>query len=799
MNNARFLVILILYLFLGPFATAQYRDFSNAVIYTPELGDHELQKAAQVFRQVVKEHTTLQLPLIHKTSFEKKGRPVIMILTRRQVQLLPESYTGQLDLLLSTGKDGYKIIFFRKDNKVAIVGHDSRGALYGVGWLLRKAQLRPEKILIPGTINISSTPAAPIRGHQLGYRPKTNAYDAWTVSQFDHYIRNLALFGANSIEIMPPRTDDDLTSPLMKLPPVKMMVQQARIAKSYGLDVWMWYPNMGSNYTSPDSIAKELKERDSIFRLLPELDAVFVPAGDPGHLQPDVLFQWLKKVADVLHKYHPDAKIWVSPQVTQPTPKWYDAFYEQVNKGYSWLGGVVYGPWVAQSIKQVRRSVRKDLPLLRYPDITHNYSSQYPVPRWDLAYAMTLGRESYNPRPIAEKHIQNLFARYAVGSICYSEGINDDVNKFVWLGQEWDPHTPAVETLRDYARLFISPDYADPVARGLMALEDNFEGPLLVNKGVDLTLQQWQDMEKDASPDIRGNFRFQMGLLRAYYDAYVRRRLIYETNLEQRAREILAMADSLGANKAVDSARRILLRAKLYPVRPDWRQRCFALADSLFENIGSQTSVKRYGAKRGRGDFMDHIDAPLNNSGWLLSRFSKIKEKKSELRKLTAIQALLHRTDPGPGGFYDNFGSYGSWKRIVYPKTWAEDPGNVYSPVIDFGVSLTDVNKDTVPLAWRSQITTHYQTPLMIKYDHLDPKGAYDIRISYTGRFHSKMKLVADNQFIIHDFIQTGGRKAVYEFPVPGAAVSDGSVIFSWTCAKEGRGAQVAEIWLIKK
>ena len=72
------------------------------------------------------------------------------------------------------------------DNKsVIIAGHDEAGALYGVGWLLRKMEIRDNQILIPGKISISSTPAYPIRGHQLGYRPKTNAYDAWSVAQYD--------------------------------------------------------------------------------------------------------------------------------------------------------------------------------------------------------------------------------------------------------------------------------------------------------------------------------------------------------------------------------------------------------------------------------------------------------------------------------------------------------------------------------------------------------------------------------------------------------------------------------------
>ena len=267
----------------------------------------------------------------------------------------------------------------------------------------------------------------------------------------------------------------------MKLPAIKMIAEQSRICKKYGLDVWMWYPNMGSNYTSSDSIQKELNEAANVFKVLPKLNDLFVPGGDPGDLEPDVLFAWLKKLSVVLHQYHPNAKIWVSPQVFRPSQKWYDAFYKEVNREYPWFGGVVFGPWVKEPIQKVRQLVNKGIPIRRYPDITHSLSCQYPVPHWDLAYAITLGRECYNPRPTQEKHIQNVFAKYANGSISYSEGINDDVNKFVWSGQDWDPTTPVMETLRDFARLFIGPDYTETFAQGIIALENNLKGPLLAN------------------------------------------------------------------------------------------------------------------------------------------------------------------------------------------------------------------------------------------------------------------------------------------------------------------------------
>ncbi len=807
MSSKRFILMFMLCVLIRQTNLAQQADFSHAVILAPQENNTQLQEAATVLRDVIREHTNINLPVLHKISNDKK--PVIFICIDKSTRAIPNNYSRELHKLSPTKKDGYKITFLKNQQTIIVAGNDERGALYGVGYLLRKMELKPGQILAPENIAISSSPAYPIRGHQLGYRPKTNAYDAWSVAQFDHYIRDLALFGANSIEIMPPNTDDDSISSHMKLPAITMIEEQSRICKKYGLDVWMWYPNMGTNYTSPVSIQKELDERIEVFKVLPKLDAVFVPGGDPGDLEPDVLFNWLKKMSVVLKQYHPNAKIWVSPQVFRPSQKWYDAFYKQVNQRYPWFGGVVFGPWVKEPISKIRRLVHKDIPIRRYPDITHSLSCQYPIPQWDLAYAITLGRECYNPRPADEKQIQNVFAKYAQGSISYSEGINDDINKFVWSGQDWNPTTPVIETLRDYARLFIGPEYTQTFADGIISLEKNLKGPLLTNVVVDSTLQKWQQMEKEASPRVLSNFRFQMGLLRAYYDAYIHSRLVYETGLERSAKDALKNAKNIGAVQAIGNATNILEQAVQKSVRPELRQRCFALTDSVYNTIGSQLTVKKpQDAMAGRGNFMDNIDLPLNDSRWLLSQSAKIKRLPSEIERLQAIEKLLNRSNLGQGGFYDNLGSTGKWKHVVRQKTWEHDPGSLESPLSDFGASLkgeewVDIlpvgfEGQVIPQTWMTQVTTLYDTPLIMKYDHLDPKGSYTLRVAYTGRFNSRLKLVADEKYLIHDFIQTG-KQPIYEFPVPAGAVVDGKIKFTWTCDQGQRGAQVAEVWLIKK
>ncbi len=786
---------------------AQNTDLSKAQIFTTISDKNVLLRSIEVLQQEVDKRSGIKLPVAKK--IPKPGQPVILIVLENDLSKLPENFRSAVSKMAPIQKEGFKIVAIPASQAVVIAGSDARGILYGIGRFLRKAEIKEGNLKVRSDLAISTSPKYPIRGHQLGYRPKTNAYDAFTVKQFDQYIRDLALFGANHIEIMPPRTDDDFTSPNMKIPAIQMIVEQSRICKEYGLDVSVWYPNLGKDYTHPDSIKNELKEREEIFSILPKLDAVFVPAGDPGDLEPDVLFAWLEKEAALLKKYHPNAKIWVSPQVFRPTQSWYDTFFGHVNKEYPWFGGVVFGPWVKLPVQKVRQLVKPSIPIRHYPDITHNYSSQYPVPNWDLAWAMTEGRESINPRPHDEKAIHNALDEYGVGSISYSEGTNDDVNKFVWSDQDWDPETPVMETLRDFSRLFIGPDYTETVSQGLLALENNWRGEVLTNESIDRTMMQWQHLEKNAPLKVLQTARFQMGLIRAYFDYYIRQRLIYETALEQQAREVLSHAQKNGSTESINKARTILEKAWKETILPDYQAKCQSLADSLFKSIGAQLTMKRHHAMSGRGNFIDLINMPLNDAPWLLDQFEQILKLNSEPERLKEIDAMLHRTDPGPGGFYDHFGAPESWHRVSPGLGWDKDPGSLQSARVSFGVGLvgeewvdeikaTGFKGQVTPKVWMKQAKTLYDEPLKIHYDELDPNADYRIRISYTGRFRSRMKMTTEDGTVIHDFIKTG-EQPLYEFDLPKEAIKNGKVTFVWSCGEGERGSQVTEIWLIRK
>ena len=88
------------------------------------------------------------------------------------------------------------------------------------------------------------------------------------------------------------------------------------------------------------------------------------------------------------------------------------------------------------------------------------------MPAWDLAYAMTEGRETINPRPVDQSTIFQLYRDRVRGVITYSEGCNDDVNKAIWSRLCWHPETPLGEMLLEYGRYFIGDEYAVDFAQG---------------------------------------------------------------------------------------------------------------------------------------------------------------------------------------------------------------------------------------------------------------------------------------------------------------------------------------------
>lgn len=587
--------------------------------------------AADMMHDEIEKRTRIGLDVV--TSGPGKNIPAIVLGLKKQIT---ENYPIPSDVKMPQKAEGYAIWIDNKKRAaptVCLAGVDHRGVLFSAGRLLRILKMTRDKVGINDGLKIATAPEYSLRGHQFGYRPKTNSYDGWTIQMWEQYYRDMIAFGMNAIELIPPRSDDAADSPHFPKPQMEMMVQMSRLADEYGLDVWIWYPAIDDDYTDHATVESALRERKKVFSKLPRVDALFVPGGDPGDTHPKILLPFIKKQKELLNRYHPEATAWVSPQGFD-ADDWLPAFYNILQKQKpQWLDGVVFGPVVDTSLPNLRRKVPSRYPIRRYPDITHCRSSQYEIDDWDDAYRSTLDREPINPRPRAYAKIFRNLQQYSFGFITYSEGCNDDFNKVLWSCLGWNPDMKVKNILREYSSYFISPRWEQKYAQALLNLEQNLYHKTLTNKYVYDTLRMFQEMERQALPQEKLNWRFQQGLYRAYYDAYIKRRLVHETIVKQQIIRTLEITEKAGSKAAVDEAVRLLNEELDKPVAIDLRQRVFELAEALFQSIRMQLSVDKYHAIRvSRGANLDNIDKPLVNRKKLRKR---IKEVQNSLPKIS--------------------------------------------------------------------------------------------------------------------------------------------------------------------
>ncbi|MBI4902501.1 MAG: hypothetical protein HY820_02625 [Acidobacteria bacterium] len=747
-------------------------DLSRAVVVVRP-GNVPLpeQTAAIVLVEEIERRSGIRLPVAQAFP---QGRPAIAITSTKPVpQWGREAPTGD-------GRpEGFRL---RVDGDVVwIAASDPRGALYGVAHLLRQLDWDKGKLQLPTPLDVTTSPALPIRGHQLGYRTTANSWDAWTIPQFERYIRELALFGMNSVEGIP--FQDDKNNPLMKVPRREMNRAISEICRRYGLDYWVWTP---ADFDLNDGVrrAKSLAAFDELFADAPELTGVFVPGGDPGSNPPDLVLAFMEDIAKRARPRHPKAKVWVSLQGFNSQKA--GVVYSFLQRGVpDWFGGIVAGP-SSPPVAETRRMIPPSVKLRLYPDVTHNKLSQFEVPGWDQAYALTLGREAVNPRPAEYAAIHKRITPFSDGFISYSDGVHDDVNKIVFTALSWDPERKVRDILVEYCRVYFRPDLAEDAADGLLALERNWRGVLADNGGVQASLAWWRALER-RTPDLSGNWRWQMHLLRAHYDAHVRMRLRHDTALEDRANAILLDAGRMGVDAAIAAAKQVLATSGQPAAGKQLRDRILELCQQLFDSIGLQTSVEMYHASNPqRGAVLDFVDLPLNNRWWLEDELEKVRKLASRVAQVARLRELATWEHPGPGSFYDNVGRIGKAQHVVYSQD-EEDATPLFW--------WWDNGKSRARLSW--QVT---MWPKEMVYEGLDPKARYLVRT--TGYGQALLRIDGER---IKPAID-GREMAEYkEWIVPSAALADGKLTLTWDRATDEqelnwrRRSRLAEVWLLKR
>ena len=725
------------------------------------------------------------------TSMPSGGTPAVVIGTAGSA---PAPYNLPRGLAIPAKCEGYAIwadTSTRSAPTVYLLGRDDRGTLFAAGRLMRLLYLAENYIALAGDVRIGAAPADAIRAHQIisTTQSRDRLIDWGSAARKRQYIRDLVIFGTNGFET---RFADNVDDYLEEL----------------GIDFFL-------NVTCQDLIDRDRLSDNEIRDLYAGqagLDHITTYGGDArGAMPPQLVFPKMERIVPLIMQTCPTIKWWYSNQCLD----FHAVDYDDYIFGYlkttrpSWLYGMVYGPWTKRGIAEIRADLPASYAIRHYPDICHPWWCQYPVGRWDRVLAQVWPRNGSiyaMPRMMAAVH--KATRKDTEGFLAYNHtGCYNDLNKFVWSAAGWDPSARIEDILYDYGRVFFayqfrehpeSPGESVPkdaiidagsaaVARGLQLLEENWTGPLADNTSAEEALALWKKIA-GCMGGVGRNWRLELFLYRAFIDAQIKRKYDAEMKCQRRAYEILQDAAELKVPQNTgnsDGERKVEFNRLIENARAE-----LAKVDTQFQSRESFTRQLRSWDLSGKfGDLdeiLDNLYKPLSDRRWL-------QAKLDGAGSAADIDRILNYENAGPGGYYDNLGVEGGQPHLVRQKTWREDPGFVYSPV-----NWTDHK----PGADRrhSQLThalCRYDTPLLMRWERLDPAAAYHIEVVYLGPFGQKLTCQTDEGVSIHTVRGNTGSEPV-RYDIPRSATADGVLELKWKLDNQVRGVSVTEIWLIK-
>ncbi len=613
----------------------------------------------------------------------------------------------------------------QNNKQITIVAHRLRGLIYGAGLFLRKCEYTDGKITLTKNISCNKAPSAMTRGHQLSYTDMNNTYESWDYNQFRQYILDLAFFGLNTVEAT--TTKDEERTKIMLYGYKEAMDIESAICKEFDLDFSVWH-----SLSTDDTDDEAVEKAKETYHNTPKFDYLFNPGGDPGDLLAEDFVERCLKLKKALKPEFPNLQIWPSLQAPHEYPDWGERIVAKFDKeSPDEVDGLIYGPNHAMSIDEMRRRFDMKYLFRYYPDIGHNVRCESPVhfnrDDWHYAMTATLSREAVNPRPTEFRLLHRMMRQYFIGSVTYSEGVNDDANKFIWSSMDYDYNCSLRESILDYARMFYVGADSEKLCDIIFGLEQNWVGDPIENSSIERTYDEIAALYK-AEPKLGENWRFMLHLFRATCDKLVRDRRIFELALIEEASTQIHLGNK-------DEALRILgteytdeykaLRATLFP-----------MAEKLNKLIGIQLDVEHFGGMGWeRGCTLDTIDNPVTDRVWLINKINSGVDPSE----------LLNRNIVDNDEYYFSFAEHGF-------DICGKQEGEFY---MDF---QGDRNIDSKLPMCMTKVYDHFNFKTSVAGL---TSGNYELRITYKNRPNDKIEhhKVVINGHVIHDGKQFGGRR----------------------------------------
>lgn len=428
------------------------------------------------------------------------------------------------DSATGLGADGFRLATAPdSQGRMFVTGESPGGLAAGVGKLLRMSRYAPGSIAIPA-IKLEEAPKMPVRGMYFATHFH-NFYHVAPLAEVDRVIEELALWGGNVLNVwfdmhhFNGLRDPAAQKHLARLKhfaetahgvgmqfgmgflgnegygnsPKHLRATRSRGIAAYGVEVCP---------ATPEGLALIGKWQAELLDAFPRIDVLWSWPYDQGGCACESCHPWggngflrcSEQMAKLYHERFPNGRLWMSTwdfDAFEGHDGDYDGLFRLIREGHpEWLTGLLGG--ARGPYRRVfERPDPQRYPLTWFPEI-----SMHGMSPW--------GGCGANPLPGRCHRIMSEVGDRIVGGWPYSEGIYEDLNKFLWLAFFWNPGRPVDDLLHEYAAHYLAPDVAEDGVKLLRLLEkthyrsqwavrnlEEADEAHAVAQGIDAALPEW--------------------------------------------------------------------------------------------------------------------------------------------------------------------------------------------------------------------------------------------------------------------------------------------------------------------
>jgi hypothetical protein len=383
---------------------------------------------------------------------------------------------------------------------VRIDGGDGRGLIYGVGTWLRESAFAPEGI-VPAAWRGSSQPTNPIRAMYFASHFH-NWYHIAPIEEVERYVEELALYGCNCLSVWfdlhhYAGIDDPAAQAMVRrLRAILTAANRVGIRASLTMLANEGYTSTpeplkatnavqngyhrapGGFYNTevcpsqPGGMELILENRRTVLEAFAgiQFESLWIWPYDQGGCTCADCAPWganglvrcARPVADLIREHFPEAKVilstWYFDRFIEGEWATFHGWVDEAKP--DWFDLLMIDGYCAFPEYPLAHGVPGGFPVVGFPEISMEGNGPW-------------GGYGANPRPRHWADYWGRSKRLQSGNFPYSEGIYEDINKFLMLQLNWSPDRDVDSILAEYGAGWFGPEVAQDFVTVCHLLEDD--------------------------------------------------------------------------------------------------------------------------------------------------------------------------------------------------------------------------------------------------------------------------------------------------------------------------------------